>query len=496
MEYVMGIDLGTSSVKAVLISREGQVTAAAGREYQVMRPRAGYGEQDPLEWWVRTKEVIRLAMTRAGVWPEQVKAIGFSGQMHGLTALDSQGRPVMPAMIWADQRSEREGKEILELVRRKGLERELMNRPVAGMMICSLLWVKKNRPDLYHNIAHVILPKDYIRYRLGGGFDTDETDAGGSLAFSVRDRTWCRQLLEALDIKTDLFPNVRKPYDTVGTVTAEAARETGLMEGTLLAAGGADSAMQLTGNGIVEEETLCCNIGTASQILAVSRAPFYDRELRTQTFCHSVPDLWFTQCGSLNGGNVLQWLKKDILKTEDGYEKLSELAGAVEPGSGGLVFLPYLAGERTPYEDPYARGAFLGLSLGHGQAHLIRSVMEGVAMNLRQCYEQFLDMGIRGHRSMMVSGGGAGSGVWRQILADVFNLPVYRTGVREEACIGAAIMAATALKWYPSAKEAAWCVSRREEEPVKPVERNVEIYGEMRERFSGGYEALRSLLKE
>lgn len=493
MEYVMGIDLGTSSVKAVVMGRDGQVTAAAGREYPVLRPREGYGIQDPLEWWAGTKEVIRRAVDLGGILPGQIKAIGFSGQMHGLTALDGRGRPVMPAMIWEDQRSEKEGQEILELVRRNGLEKELMNRPVAGMMICSLLWVKKNLPDIYRNIAHVLLPKDYIRYRLGGGFDTDETDAGGSLAFSVRDRRWCGRLLEALDIREDLFPEVRKPYDIVGQMTAKAAEETGLTEGTPLAAGGADSAMQLTGNGIVEEGTLCCNIGTASQILAASRVPLYDRELRTQTFCHSVPGLWYTQCGSLNGGNGLRWLKKDVLKTEDSYEKLSQLAGTVEPGSGGLLFLPYLAGERTPYQAPHARGAFLGLSLTQGQTHMVRSVMEGVAMNLRQCYELFPAMGLEGHQSMVVSGGGARSGTWRQILADVFNLPVYRTTVREEACTGAAFMAAVALGWYPSAREAARHVVRREEEPAAPVSGHVEVYCKMRERFNRGYEALRFL---
>ncbi len=279
----------------------------------------------------------------------------------------------------------------------------------------------------------------------------------------------------------------------VGKVTAEAVRETGLVEGTLLAAGGADSAKQLTGNGIVEEETLCCNIGTASQILAVSKVPFYDRKLRTQTFCHSVPGLWYTQCGSLNGGNTLGWLKKDILRTEDSYEKLSDLAETVELGSGGLLFLPYLAGERTPYEDPYARGAFLGLSLGHGQAHMVRSVMEGVAMNLRQCYDLFLDMGLVGHKSMVISGGGSGSRVRRQILADVFSLPVYRTTVREEACTGAAFMAAVALGWFSTAREAAESLVKREEEPARPIEGHWEIYEEMRERFAGGYEAVRFL---
>ncbi|MCI8662180.1 MAG: xylulokinase [Hungatella sp.] len=488
MEYVMGIDLGTSSVKAVLMNREGKTTVAAGREYEIMISHAGYAVQDPEDWWRKTKEAAVQVLAHERALPDSVKGIGFSGQMHGLVALDREGKPLMPAVIWMDQRAGAQQKRIMELVREKGLEKELMNKPLTGMMICSLLWVKDNEPDIYRKIAHVLLPKDYIRYRFGGGYDTDETDAGGSLAFSVRDRKWCVKLLEALEISPELFPEVLRPYEPAGMVSEEAARETGLKEGTMLAAGGADSAMQLTGNGIVSEECLCCNIGTASQILAVSSKPLYDKELRTQTLCHSIPGFWYVQCGSLNGGSALGWLRKKILKTEKSYEQLDREAGETACGCKGLVFLPHLAGERAPFENPYARGVFSGLSMETEQAHLVRAVMEGVAMNLRLCYDLFYDMGLGSKKYLVMSGGGAKGETWRRIFADVFRLPVYRTKGTEEACAGAALMAAAALGWYSSVKEGVEHRAGLEAEPLFPVDGHVSLYEEMRGRFAGLYD--------
>lgn len=494
MDYVMGIDLGTSSVKVVLMNRQGKIEDAAGGEYEVVMPHAGYAVQEPEEWWRKTKEAMAQVLAHEGILPDMVKGIGFSGQMHGLVALDREGKPLIPAMIWMDQRSQAQQQKIMELVREKGLERELMNKPLAGMMICSLLWVKENQPDIYREIAHVLLPKDYIRYRLGGDFDTDETDAGGSLAFSVRGRRWCGELLGSLGISEEIFPKVRKPYETAGAVTKEAAQETGLKAGTVLAAGGADSAMQLTGNGIVKEESLCCNIGTASQILTVSRRPLYDKDLRTQTLCHSVPGVWYLQCGSLNGGSALGWLKKRILKTEKSYEQLDGEAGRVSPGCKGLLFLPYLAGERVPYENPHGKGAFFGLSMEMEQAHMVRAVMEGVALNLGLCYDIFRGLGLGGKEYLVMSGGGAKGETWRQILADVFNLPVYRTKSTEEACAGAALMAAVALGWYPSVEEGAAVMAGLEAEPVMPVAEHVKVYEEMRGRFAGLYGQTKSFM--
>lgn len=491
MEYVMGIDLGTSSVKAVIMDRSGELKAVAWRGYEVDMPQAGFATQKPQVWWEQTKTAIKEAIKCGGVPADKIKAIGFSGQMHGLVALDKEKRPLMPALIWMDQRSVRQQEKILKIVKERKLESQLMNRPLPGMMICSLLWVKEQMPETYEKICHVLLPKDYIRFCLGGTVETDETDGAGSLAFSVRDRRWCEPLLEELGISIEIFPSIVKPYEITGRVTKKAAAETGLQEGTLLAAGGADSAMQLTGSGVIEDGALSVNIGTASQLLTVMSKPVCDRKLRTQTLCHAISGLWYQQCGSLNGGNTLSWLKNSILKTDAPYGQLDMEAGTVQAGCQGLLFLPYLAGERIPYENSDARGLFYGLSLKHRQEHMIRSVMEGVVLNLRECMDLFQESGTGVKAPYLIaSGGGARGRTWRQIQADIFEMPVYRAETKEEACTGAAVMAAVGLKWFSGVEEAAEAIAGIQKEPIYPKPENVRLYKEKRERFRHLYQRL------
>lgn len=491
MEYVMGIDRGTSSVKAVLMDRGGKVAAVASHGYEVEIPESGFAQQRPEIWWEQTKRVIREVIKKADVSSGQIKAVGFSGQMHGLVALDKEKHPLIPAIIWMDQRSKEQQKEIFKLVREQHLEGELMNRPLPGMLICSLLWVKENAPEIYEKTAYVLLPKDYIRLCLGGTIETDGTDGAGSLAFSVRDQRWCDTLLENLKISREIFPPVVKPYDVTGNVTKKAAKETGLKEGTILVAGGADSAMQLTGNGVVRDYALALNIGTASQILAVTSKPVFDRKLRTQMLCHGVSGLWYQQCGSLNGGNVLGWLRNRMLMTNASFRQLDMEAGRISAGSDGLTFLPYLAGERAPYENPDARGIFFGLSFQHSQAHMVRGVMEGVILNLRECLDIFEESGIHTkNQCLIVSGGGARGRTWRQIQADVFGMPVYKTETEEEACTGAAIMAAVGAGWFGSVEEAVRDIVKTEKEAVYPILENVKRYQEKRIIFRRIYSSL------
>lgn len=492
-EYVMGIDLGTSSVKAVFMDRLGHIAATSSYPYEVEVPYPAYAQQNPEEWWNAARKAIQSAMQKAGICGKQIKGIGFSGQMHGLVALDKKGNVLFPAIIWMDQRTKKEASEIHQIVHEMGLDEELMNQPVAGMLVCSLLWVKRNRPELYNKIAYVILPKDYIRYRLGGTIETDETDAVGSLAFSVKKREWCSRLLKKLDISESLFPPVVRPYSVTGQVSRKAAEETGLREGTILAAGGADSAMQLTGNGIIREGILACNIGTGSQILAVTSIPLYDRKLRTQTLCHSIPGLWYLQGGSLNGGSTLNWLRNRLLKTETSYSQLDKAAGEVAAGCEGLTFLPYLSGERVPYQNPDARGVFFGLTMKQEQAHMVRAVMEGVVLNLRECLGFFDDLGIK-KELLIASGGGARGKTWRQIQADVFDMPVYVTKTEEEACTGAAMMAAVGIGWFQDVREAAKIVVKMGEEVLYPIPEHVKVYEEKRQLFRELYGKLESMM--
>lgn len=492
MEYTMGIDLGTSSVKAALLDRSGRLAGAVGKPYGISIPALGWAEQDPEEWWSAAKSAVGEVLQTCGVSREQVKGIGFSGQMHGVVALDKEGIPVYPAIIWMDQRAGQESKDIQRIVKENDLDQKLMNRPIPGTLVCSLLWLKRNRPAQYEKIRWVMLPKDYLRYRLSGEICTEDTDASASLAFSVAERRWCVELLKKLEIDPAIFPEPVKPWQLCGRITAKAAEETGLFPGTPLAAGGADSAMQLVGNGVIAQGVGACNIGTGAQVLTAVHCPVFDQQLRSQTFCHAVPDFWYLQCGTLNGGSALNWLKNQALQTEAGFEDFLRPAECVPAGAEGLLFLPYLAGERNPHLDPNAKGIFFGLAMKHSQGHLIRAVMEGVAYNLRECMDILGQLDLPMTR-LIVSGGGGKGRLWRQIIADMFNVPVYRTKTAEEACTGAAMMAAVGLGWYKDTAQAVEAVVKMDEEITLPVPAHAALYEENRWRFRQLYACTKEL---
>ncbi len=493
MEYTMGIDLGTSSVKAALLDRSGRLTGAEGKKYGISIPALGWAEQDPEEWWSAAKMAVAQLLRAGGVSRERIKGIGFSGQMHGVVALDQKGAPVCPAIIWMDQRAGQEGEEIQRIAAETGLDKKLMNRPIPGTLICSLLWLKRHRPEQYEKIRWVMPPKDYLRYRLSGEICTEDTDASASLAFSVSDKRWCGELLEKLEIDPAIFPETVKPWQICGRVTAAAAEETGLAQGTPLVAGGADSAMQLLGNGVIFQGAAACNIGTGAQVLTVADRPVFDDGLRLQTFCHAVPDLWYLQCGTLNGGSALNWLKSQALQTEADFKDFFRPAERTPAGAEGLLFLPYLAGERNPYLDPNAKGIFFGLAMKHSQGHLIRAVMEGVAYNLRECMDILGQFGLPMTR-LIVSGGGAKGQLWRQIIADMFDIPVYRTETVEEACTGAAMTAAVGLGWYQDPAQAVEAVIKVDKEATLPIPAHAALYAENRPRFRRLYERTKELM--
>lgn len=493
MEYTMGIDLGTSSVKAALLDRFGRLAGTAGGKYSISIPALGWAEQNPKDWWSAAKSAISELMRTTGIPKGQIKGIGFSGQMHGMVALNQEGRPVCPAIIWIDQRAGQESEDIQRIAAELGLDKKLMNRPIPGTMICSLLWMKRNRPAQFEAIRWVLSPKDYLRYRLSGEICADDTDASASLAFSVADRRWCTELLDKLGIYPAIFPEPVKPWQFCGKVTAGAAEEAGLAAGTSLAAGGADSAMQLVGNGVISQGTAACNIGTGAQVLTVAERPVFDNQLRSQTFCHAAPDAWYLQCGTLNGGSALNWLKNQALQAKADFEEFLRPAESIPTGAEGLLFLPYLAGERNPYLNPDAKGIFFGLAMKHGQGHLIRAVMEGVAYNLRECMDILGQLDLPMNR-LIVSGGGAKGRLWRQILADMFNTPVYTTNTVEEACTGAAMMAAVGLGWYRDAAQAVEAVVRLDENATMPIPENAALYEENRPRFRQLYARTKELL--
>lgn len=491
MRYVAGIDLGTSSTKTVIMDLEGRIAGIGHGSYEIQIPVMSYAEQDPRQWWEAVKRSIGEACANAKLSPSMIEGIGFSGQMHGLVALDENKKPVGPAVIHLDQRSAVELPRIRQLAGDLMTE-ELLNVPSAGMMISTLYWMKERWPEKYGKIRYVMSPKDYIRFCLCGEIGTECTDAGATLAFSVKQRKWCSALFDRLGIRKDIWPKVYESYEVAGYVSAPTARETGLSERTALVYGAGDSMAALTGNGVIEKGIMACNIGTSSQLAVVADVPVFDRQLRIQTWCHTVAGRWVVQSGTLNGGSTLSWLRDKILKSKKSFGELDREAGSVSAGADGLFFIPYLAGERTPYNDPYARGIYFGLGMKHEQAHLVRATMEGVLFNLRECLDILDEMQVSRER-LIASGGAARGATWKHIQADILNMPVYTTNVEEEACQGAAILAAVGIGAYKSVQEACQAIVTMGDEVVEPTAEHVRIYQEKQEMFRELYFKVKDL---
>ena len=438
--YFMSIDLGTSSVRAFIADFERRRWRSEGEGYDVLIPRIGFAEQDPEMWYARACAAIRRVLASTGVDPRDIGAISFSGQMHGMVAVDGDGQPVMNAAIWMDQRSGEVLDEIYRIVGEREVLENTQNRIAAGFMVGTLYWLKTRQPGLYARVSRVMMPKDYIKYRLCGRITTDCSDAAGSLAFDNRRLCWAVPMLKKLGLDPALMPECGPSTQVVGHITARAAQETGLSEHTLVVNGGGDSFMQAVGNGIVEEGVFASNIGTGGQVSTTVRRPVFDPQLRTSTFAHVVPGCWQLMGGCLNSGISLKWIARQVFGDDD-YAALNRAVAARPAGCNGLFFLPYLTGERTPHMDPKARGVFMGLTLDHGRADMERAVMEGVAYALKDCMEVLLELGARCDR-IVAAGGGARSDVWLQIQADMFGRDVYRSATEEQACLGAAITAA------------------------------------------------------
>ncbi|AJY74241.1 xylulokinase [Paenibacillus beijingensis] len=474
MSLLLGIDLGTSSVKALLMDIDGRMLGIAQEHYDIDVSRNDWAEQSPEKWWAAAARTIRKLLTDTGADPRSIRGVGLSGQMHGLVALDAAGRPVRPAIIWPDQRSKRQVDRINDVMERMSLAGETMNKASTGFALASLLWMQENEPEQYAAVHKIVLPKDYIRYKLTGRLASEATDASGSVAFNTRGRQWSYPLIEALDIAGTIFPECLEPLDIAGEVTTEAARETGLYPGTPVVCGGSDQCMQAVGNGVVEPGWVTSNIGTGGQVAAMVSNPIYDPQWRMNTFCHIFPGSWVIQGSNLNSGLALKWLKENVLQAAD-FNILMEMCSHVDAGSEGVLFLPYLAGERTPHMDPAARAGFLGMTLKHRKEHLVRAVVEGVVYALRDSMELLGQQGIAADK-VIASGGGAKHSVWLQCQADIFGKPVYTTKVKEEACVGAAIVAGTGVGIYRSISEGCNQAVALEERYYEPDQRHQELY--------------------
>ncbi len=499
MSYLIGIDLGTSSLKTILIDEDGKVLGEASEEYPIDTPLPNWAEQDPERWWRATKNTLRKVLTDSGVDKNEIKGISFSGQMHGTVLVDKNGKPLRPSIIWCDQRTIEECAEIVQKVGSDNLLNIACNPAVTGFMGPSVLWVKKNEPEIYDRIYKILSPKDYLRSKLTGRLAAEVTDGSATLLLDVRERSWSRDILKSLDISEDLLPDIFESPVISGNVSRIAAEETGLPEGLPVAGGGGDQEMGAIGNGIFEPGKALVTIGTGGQLFAVIEEVKIDPWQRIHIFCHAIPGRWHVLGAMLCAGLSLRWFRDNLGDIEkrtgelsgiDPYELLGKEAEKVGAGSEGLIFLPYLIGERTPHLDPKARGVFFGLTLRHTKAHLVRAIMEGVVFGLRDALEIFKELGIS-FTQVVASGGGARSPLWRQIQADIFGTELVTVNVREQAAYGAALLAGVGVGVYDSVKEAC-------ERTIKiashtyPIEKNVELYEEYYQLYRALYLHLKS----
>lgn len=486
---LLGIDIGTSSIKGMLMEENGRIVSVKSCGYSVEIPRSGWAQQDPQLWWNGLCEVLAQMRGEQPDILDSVRGIGFSGQMHGLTAVDRQGNPVRPAIIWMDQRATGQLRKINEKISFEEQGQILHNRVFNGFALASLLWMKDQERENYDRIYRVFQPKDYIRYCLTGQMGTDYSDASASLMLDVGKREWAWELLDRLGLDGSMLPPLGGAWEIAGTVTRQAARKTGLPEGIPVVYGAGDQQAQSIGNGAVREGQMISNIGTGAQVSAFAASDFYDPHLRTHTFCHAIPRAYTIYGAMLTGGMSLSWLKNQIFGA-DSFQELSRMADSVEPGSGGLVFLPYLSGERTPLMNPDAKGVFFGLTLKHQAAHMVRSVMEGVTFALRDSMEILENLGIRGKR-MIASGGASGSPVWLQIQADILGKEIQVCRSREQACLGACILAGVGAGIYSDIPAACENLISFEQQIYYPRKEYKAMYEELYRKYHGIYQGTR-----
>lgn len=449
----IGIDASTTATKALLMDDSGQVLGVAATEYGYDTPRPLWSEQDPGLWWHGTVSSIRRVLSESGVAADDVKAIGLTGQMHGLVLLDAAGAILRPAILWNDQRTGAQCDEIRRRVGRESLIRITGNDALTGFTAPKILWVRQEEPEIYARIAHILLPKDFVRLKLTGEYAVDKAGGAGTILFDLAKRDWSPEIVGALDIDPAWLPPTFEGTAVTGTLSAAAAAATGLRQGIPVVGGGGDQAANAVGTGAVVEGIVALSLGTSGVVFAASDQPAIEPEGRLHAFCHAVPGKWHLMGVMLSAAGSLRWYR-DTFAPGVEYGDLVEPAAAVSAGSDGLFFLPYLTGERTPHPDPLARGAFIGLTVRHGRDHLTRSVLEGVAYGLRDSFELLREAGIARIEQVRISGGGVRSPLWRQILADVLQAELATVNSTEGAAYGAALLAATGVGAFSTVQEA------------------------------------------
>lgn len=444
----MGIDVSTTGSKALLINSTGKVIAVAASPHTLSTPRPLWSEQDPREWWQATVISIRSVLRSSGVHPSAIKCIGLTGQMHSLVLLDDTGEVLRPAILWNDQRTQKQCDDIHRIIGKERLIQVSGNVALTGFTAPKILWVAEHEPELYTRVRHVLLPKDYIRYRLTGDFAMDKADGSGTILFDLKARGWSAELLHALDIPESWMPPTFEGPEFTGTISPSAAKETGLPANIPVAAGGGDQSAQAVGVGAVEPGITGLTVGTSGVVLATTPSALIEPQGRLHAFCHAVPGMWHFMGVMLSAAGSLQWYRDAIAPGMD-FDELLKEAENVPAGSEGLFFLPYLSGERTPHPDPLARGAFIGLTLRHGRGALTRAVLEGVAFGLKDGFTLIQQAGLPAASQIRASGGGTKGRLWRQILSSVLNAELVTVNTSEGAAFGAALLAGVGDGCWP-----------------------------------------------
>ena len=453
MPCLMGLDISTTSAKALIVDEGGNVIAAASSPQSISQPKPLWSEQNPADWWDGMAGSIRQALSDADLRGEDISAIGLTGQMHGLVLLDAAGETLRPAILWNDQRTQAQCDDMTAAVGQQRLLELTGNPALTGFTAPKLLWVRDNEPRVYAQIKQVLLPKDYIRYKLTDAYATDLAGASGTSLLNVAERNWSLEMLTALDIPIEWMPPVHEGSQVTSTVSRAGAAATGLKAGTPIVGGGGDQAAGAIGMGCVTADTIGVTVGTSGVVFAPLDAYAYEPDGRLHAFCHAVPNTWHFMGVMLSAAGSLQW-HKDNLAPQLDFDRLLGEAAAVPAGSEGLFFLPYLSGERTPHPDPLARAAFIGLTGRHGRGHLTRAVLEGVAFGLKDSFTLIDQAGLPDRFEVRISGGGAKSAVWQQIIADALAAPLVSVNTTEGGAFGAAILASVAAGLFDDARSA------------------------------------------
>lgn len=502
MSYLLGVDIGTSGTKTVLFDTLGNTIASALGEYPLYQPQVGWAEQNAEDWWNATANTIKEVILKSGIDAKDIKGVGLSGQMHGLVLLDKNNKVLRPSIIWCDQRTDKECRQITELVGKDRLIQITANPALTGFTASKIMWVKNNEPHIYEKAAKILLPKDYVRFMLTGEFATEVSDASGMQLLDIANRNWSQEVLDKLGIDRALLADVYESQEVSGKINSKTAAITGLIEGTPVVGGGGDQAAGAIGNGIVKSGIISSTIGTSGVVFAYTDKVTIDPKGRVHTFCHAVPNTWHVMGVTQGAGLSLKWFRDNFCLSEkeaaalmntDPYNIMGTEAEKAAIGCDGLIYLPYLMGERTPHLDPFARGVFFGLSARHTKRDMLRAVMEGVSYSLKDCMEIIKEMGIEVNE-VRASGGGGKSPIWRQMQADMFNAEVVTINSSEGPALGVALLAGVGAGVYNSVGEACETVIKRVT-TQNAIKENSEIYNKYHKIYGNVYHALKEQFK-